>query len=68
MTFLEFIIKVRDAFYSAVLNAVGSTTFWMTIVTILLASFKVLPWETVLVTAGIFGANRVVNTYTTNGK
>lgn len=59
MTFKDFFQKLGDSFCSAVINAVGSTTFWMTIVAVVLTLCKIVSWETVLVTAGIYGGNRI---------
>ena len=66
MTFKDFFTKLGEAFANALLNAVGSTTFWLTIVSIILVLCKVLPWESVLVTGGIYGGNRIAQNATAN--
>jgi hypothetical protein len=59
MTFKEFLTKLKEAFFSAALNAVGSTTFWVMLVAIVLSAFKVIGWEVALTTVGIYGVKRV---------
>jgi hypothetical protein len=59
MTAKEFFTQLKDKFFAAVLNAVGSTTFWMVIASVVMAAFKIIPWESVLLTTGIYGANRI---------
>lgn len=66
MKFKEFLKQLREAFYNAAIHAVGSTTFWILVVSIVLAGFKVLPWETVLAPACIYGVNRIGQNATAN--
>jgi hypothetical protein len=68
MTFKEFLVKLKETFFSAVLNAVGSTTFWVMIVAIVLSAFKVIGWEAALATVGIYGVKRIGQDVTANMK
>jgi hypothetical protein len=70
MTFKEFLTQAKTAFYQMVINAVGSTTFLLTIIAIFLAIIGNQTWQEVLATVGIVGyaANRTARTIQTAGK
>ena len=68
MKLKEFLTNLKEAFFSMILNAVGSTVFLLLVVDIVLVCVKVLPWETILATYGLYGAKRLIQDSTLGAK
>ena len=70
MKIKDFWSGLGNSFCNAIISAVGSTTFWLAVVAIILAVAGNQTWEAVLAVVGLtgYGANRTIRTLQTAGK